>query len=406
MSTNRSPIEERLVGQTHPPGSAEEIAAMRLLSAANQRPPGPVALARVQTRLAISTAPAVTRLRWKTILAVVAISAGVGGATGAAMWVAMPILKGTRSVHATAGSATPVEPRARVRKGGRLRSPRLGELSPTGSSDEPEAVAAPLPQEAPGPTFGPEPMPASQVVTASVPPPVAARASTPGAALGSGPSSVNRPMAGPWASLSERPIPIQSARGTKKVALVEPPAARATSVSDGAQPTPAIAQEARLLGLALQRLRQDHDPKGALSALDAHAARFPTSALGPEADITRVDALLALDRRQPALAVLDRLSLPATTRGRELAVVRAELRAGAKRYAEAIADFTRTLADGGLDTLSERALHGRIACYLATGDEARARADLSDYLARFPTGRFAPGVRRTLGEIDGRRPTP
>jgi hypothetical protein len=357
---------------------------MRLLSAANQRPPGPVALARVQTRLAISTAPPVTRLRWKTILAVVAISAGVGGATGAAMWVAMPILKGTRSVHVTAGSATPVEPRPRVRKGGRLGSPRLGELSPTGSPDEPEAVPAPLPQEAPGPTFGPEPMPASQSV----------------------PSSDNRPMAGPWASLSERPIPIQSARGTKKVALVEPPVARAPSLSDGAQPTPAIAQEARLLGLALQRLRQDHDPQGALSALDAHAARFPTSALGPEADITRVDALLALDRRQPALAVLDRLSLPATTRGRELAVVRAELRAGAKRFAEAIADFTRTLADGGLDALSERALHGRSACYLATGDEARARADLSDYLARFPTGRFAPGVRRTLGEIDGRRPTP
>lgn len=410
MSTNRSPIEERLIGQPHPPGSAEEVAAMRLLSAANQKPPGPVALARVQTRLGLSTAPTTTRLRWKTILAVVAISAGVGGATGAAMWVAMPILKGTRSMPATAVSAAQVEPRARVRKGGRLRPPRPGELSPTGSPDELAATAAPLPPEAPGPTFGPEPMPAPEAVTAPVPPLVAARVSrpvaAPVAAVVPGPSSVSRSLSGSSASLLERPIPSPSAHGAKRLALVEPPAALVTSLSDGTQPTPAIAQEAQLLGLALQRLRQDHDPRGALAALDAHAARFPATALGPEADITRVDALLALDRRQPALAVLDRLSLPATTRGRELAVVRAELRAGAKRYAEAIADFTRTLADGGQDTLSERALHGRIACDLATGDEARARADLRDYLARFPTGRFAPGVRRTLGEIEGRRPTP
>ena len=106
---------------------------------------------------------------------------------------------------------------------------------------------------------------------------------------------------------------------------------------------------------------------------------------------------------QSALAILDRLDIPDTTRGRELVVVRAELRVGAKRYAEAIADFTRALADVGADALAERALHGRIACDLATGKEALARADLQDYLIRFREGRFASEVRRRLGDID-RRP--
>ena len=92
------PIGERLVDEAHPAGSAEEVAAAHLRSAAYRRPPGPVALARVQARLAASTAEPISsrRLRWKTILALVALSAGVGGATGAAIWVALPSLKRAR----------------------------------------------------------------------------------------------------------------------------------------------------------------------------------------------------------------------------------------------------------------------------------------------------------------------
>jgi hypothetical protein len=387
VSTNRPPVEDRLeerleerledrlVGQAHPPGSAEEIAATYLRSAAGHRPPGPVALARVGARLDASTAePTASRLRWKTILVLVTLSAGVGGATGAAVWVAMPILKRTRPVPVSPAAA-PLESRVRVRRA--RQRPTL---------DEPETVASVTPPlEAPGPMLGPEPMP--------VP---AAAASTTGAVSGPpSPAVVTGPATGPhWPG-------IEPARVSKKLARVESPARPAIPISAGTQPAPEIAQEARLLGRALQSLHHDHDPRAALAALDDHAARFPSSVFGPEADITRVDALLALDRRQSALVVLDRLQIPDTTRGRELVVVRAELRVGAKRYAEAIADFTRTLAGG--DALSERALHGRIACYLATGKEALARADLRDYLTRFPSGRFAPGVRRSLGEID-RRP--
>jgi hypothetical protein len=381
VSTDRSPIEERLLGPSHPPGSAEELAAIHLRSAANRRPPSPMALARVRTRLGASTAPSTpTGLRWKTILAVIALSIGVGGATGAAMWVAMPILKRARSTPAAPIPEPKQQTRVRLRRG-HLRP----SLSPSGGSpqtvqpDEPEAASAPPATFGmTGPTFGPEP--AAEPAPGTPQTESVAPGSTSPSLDGSNPRS----------------------RVAKKLALVEPAIRPARPIPMSTPPASAMAQDAEMLGRALRSLRRDHDPRAALAALDAHAARFPDSALAPEADITRVDALLALDRRQSALAVLDRLIIPSTTRGRELAVVRAELRAGARRCPQAIADFTRTLAEGGGDALCERALHGRIACYLATGNEALAVADLRQYLIRFPAGRFAPGVRRTLSEIDKR----
>jgi hypothetical protein len=367
VSTNRSPIEERLLNQSHPPGSALDIAATHLRSAANQRPPGPPALARVRARLSASRAWShPRRLRWKTALALVAISAGIGGATGATIWVALPILKRARPTPAAVVPAH-LEPRSRPRRG-RLRSP----AAPAEDTAQVSPMALPGAEPIVEPVFpiiGPEPAPAPA------------------------------PVSGATSTLPAVPAP---ARPARRVAMLEPRRLPAGASPTGTQPTAAIAQDARLLATALRSLRHDHDPRAALAALDVHARRFPDSALRPEADITRVDALLALDRRQSALAVLDGLAIPATTRGRELTIVRGELRVGAKRYAEAVTDFTRTLADGVWDTLSERALHGRIACYLATGNQVGARADLRDYLSRFPAGRFAPGIRRTLGDIDGR----
>ena len=361
MSTNRQSVGERLVerllDRSHPPGSAEEIAAAHLRSVAIHRPPGPLALGRVRARLdASATDPIPWRLRWKTIAALVLLSAGIGGVTGAAVSVAIPILKRTRPAPVGPAS-TPLE--SRVRGLGSQPRPMI---------HRPQSVVLPAPVE--GPQLGPEPMPPLAPVG--------------GVASGS-PS--------PW---------IERARASKKLALAGPLGPPAIPISSETQPGTVIAQEARLLGRALQSLRRDHDPRAALTNLDDYAARFPISVLGPEADITRVEALLALDRRQSALAVLDRLEIPSTTRGRELVVVRGELRVGDKRYAEAISDFTRTLADAGGDALSERALHGRIACYLAMGNWALARADLQDYLIRFRDGRFAPDVRRRLGEIDQR----
>jgi len=448
VSMKELSVEERLIGQSHPTGSARGIAAVYLRSAANLRPPGPVALARVRTRLmasvALSNRP---RLRWKTVLAVVALSVGVGGVTGAAVWVAMPILKRSRPKLVAAVRA-PLESKAWVRRARDIRPRQEG--SPTQTT---EAIVAAVPAEPSEAALGPKPNLEPWVpvnVGAAKPSPDRAsgqpgrsgaarsldraRASRAVATVEPGGASRTTVVApeprlspvpiapSPEAALSPpsfapslgaalappQPAPPRGA-GLALVAPLAPSRASAAPVAPPAfatsnpgtwSPTPGHAREARLLGLALQRLRHDHDPRAALAILDDHAARFPHSIFGPEAAITRVDALLALDRRPSALAVLEHLELPATTRGRELFVIRAELRVGAKRYAEAISDFTRTLDDSAGDVLHERALHGRIACYLATGNQAQARTDLRKYLLRFPGGRFVNGVRRTLNTLD------
>ena len=176
-------------------------------------------------------------------------------------------------------------------------------------------------------------------------------------------------------------------------ASLEPPAAPSDNPS-------ALAQESRLLAGAIHKLRQEHDPKQALAMLDEHRARFGAKgALEPEANVTRIEALLRLGRHDQALGLLDGLALTTAGVGREMLVARAELRAEKGRRAAALNDFNSLLsADAPPDLVSERALYGRATCRAQMGDGARARADLQNYLARFPAGRFADQARTLIGK--------
>ena len=177
-----------------------------------------------------------------------------------------------------------------------------------------------------------------------------------------------------------------------KVSLEPPPAL---------PPSPsALAQESRLLAGALHKLRQERDPGQALAMLDEHRARFGANgALEPEANVTRIEALLRLGRHDQALGLLDGLALTTAGVGREMLVARAELRAEKGRRAAALNDFNLLLsADAPPDVVSERALYGRATCRAQMGDGAGARADLEQYLARFPTGRFAAQARAAIGK--------
>jgi tetratricopeptide (TPR) repeat protein len=165
------------------------------------------------------------------------------------------------------------------------------------------------------------------------------------------------------------------------------------------RPENALLEEAKLLGKAVEQLRREQNPKAALATLQQYFSRYPQGELRGEAEVTRVEALLGSARSSEALRHLERLyrsgfaDLP---RPLELALQRAELLADAGRDPEAASAFSEVLARQPAPALEERALFGRAVCRARTGDEEGMRADLDEYLRRFPDGRFAAEARERL----------
>jgi hypothetical protein len=174
-----------------------------------------------------------------------------------------------------------------------------------------------------------------------------------------------------------------SSPATALVPLTEEPPA-----STSASPT-----EAAILGNAIRRLRQDHDPRSALALLDGLQSSHPNGDFAQEIMLVRIEALRQTGEQQQALALLDAVSLPNVPRGAELLLLRAELRSERGRYAEAADDYTRLLSYHGT---SEKALVGRAACRFKLGDDQGARRDLTEYLLKYPNGSYSADARRSL----------
>lgn len=170
---------------------------------------------------------------------------------------------------------------------------------------------------------------------------------------------------------------------------------RAASVERRASDAADAVTEAQLLAGALARLRGAHDPKGAVALLDQYAKAYPRGVLATEAQSARVEAALALDDRRTALKLLDLRTAFAGRLGAEQLLTRAELRASAGRYADALADFDRVLGVAPAAD-AERALYGRAVTLGHLGRDDRARADLVAYQQRFPAGKHAAEVARLL----------
>jgi hypothetical protein len=312
---------------------------------------GAVARARVWARLRRRPAARarIGHLRWGVALGLLLTSGVVLGALSARRW--WP----ARPARTEPGS-TPARPRASHGVRGLAQPP----LQPAPSTMDSPPVDQPVPQPVP----------------AAAPPAPPVRAS---AAPHASPARAR------IVAQAEAPAPTAE----REPETVSPPAATPGPAAS------ALSGETPLLSEALLQLRQKRDARGALAALDEYRARYPNGTLKREAESARIDALLLLGRNDEALAELRALSLQAAGRDQELRLIRGEL-AAATDCKRAFVDFDRLLNEKVAAALVERALHGRAACRLRLGDETGAIRDLTEYLRRFPEGRFAPEARRTV----------
>jgi tetratricopeptide (TPR) repeat protein len=217
------------------------------------------------------------------------------------------------------------------------------------------------------------------------------------------PAVAPTPSAAPPAMSISEPPQHRSPRSGPRLAAAPssavPVPTIAPSGGQGAPPEASssrLGRESELLTRALTRLRSEGNAAAALQLLDHYRREFPHGALRLESDIARLDAFLALGRRAEALQLLDQLPIDHIGRGPELRVVRAELRAR-EDAARAVRDFEAALAVALPPALEERALFGRGVNRLRSGDAAGARADFSQYLQRYPHGRFAAEARANTG---------
>jgi hypothetical protein len=152
--------------------------------------------------------------------------------------------------------------------------------------------------------------------------------------------------------------------------------------------------EERLLAAAIRALRAESAPRSALAALDEYKAHYPQGRLLVEAEVLRVDALVALKKTTEVLHVLDGLDFSHMPGGLARQLQRAELRAAAGRQREAEADFASVLLRAHDVDVLERALWGRAQSRASLGDAQGARLDANEYVRRFPNGRFATPAAR------------
>jgi hypothetical protein len=169
------------------------------------------------------------------------------------------------------------------------------------------------------------------------------------------PSAAEAPL-GPEHALEPR-VPARRGPRQEPLSSVLP-----SSLHEGAPRDSPLSAEARSLADALARWRRDKKGEAALKLLDAHDRRFVDGALSVESKVARAEILLALARRDRALAVLDSLGLAGLPRAREIATVRGELRAEAGRCREARADLQRVLQDTPGDEFARRAKAALAQC--------------------------------------------
>ncbi len=167
----------------------------------------------------------------------------------------------------------------------------------------------------------------------------------------------------------------------------EPPGAEAPTAED-----PLLA-ESRLIARAVKALRDEHDANAALATLDEYGRQFSHGVLAREAELARVEALVAAGQRTEALNHLETMNLSASPRGAELRVLQGELLSERGRCDDAVAQFELASQAALSHEAEERAVYGKARCLR---DPEAQRREFERYLRQFPHGRYADQVRTTM----------
>ncbi len=155
--------------------------------------------------------------------------------------------------------------------------------------------------------------------------------------------------------------------------------------------------ELALYERGLLLLKKLDEPEKARRVFLEHRRRFPESGLGPEVDLSLIEAALRARALTDAAREIDAFvaRYPANERRDELRLLRANLARDGGDCARAEREYG-ALA-GGTGPLAEEALHASAYCRRQLGDPAGARARLREYLRRFPSGRHRGDVEQALG---------
>jgi len=406
--SNLPPDPRRWKDEHEQTNVAERAAGETLRSWPPPEALGPVALARIAARIR-ATRP---RTWHRFILVTAALLLGVATAASAARlhilpaWITSakpksmtgvphespkvwPAHKG-RSV-ATGDVPAPAEVAPAVELPSALANPPAVESRPSAESAGSDLA---VPMTVPG-AHRPAPRPPAPASSGG---PVERK--PPAAALPPEPASRTLPPARPSLPGAGRGEPAGAERQPALVWAEYPPAAATLPEAPSPEPTKAVPSEAKRgsgaaqhLSEALRALRVEHDAKTTLALLDRHAAELTRNALGHEALILRVEALLALGREGAALRLLDGAALTDVAAAHSLLVTRGRLRAAANRCADGVGDFDLVLAESRKP--ERQALFGRAVCRKLLGDGAGARADLERYRREFPND-------PRLGELERR----
>ncbi len=183
----------------------------------------------------------------------------------------------------------------------------------------------------------------------------------------------------------------------------EPLAQRLRTVKTKATPAPvnddALLAEAQFVARAAQTLRAQHNAPGTLAMLNEHEKRFSPPALKDEARLLRIEALMAEQQPQQALAVLRTSELSNTPRTETMRLLEAELLSQLNQCGEALKKLEPLSATTVSRSVQERALINRAACAHTVGDFQSSRRALEQYLERFPSGSFAEEARQRLESL-------